>query len=610
MKINNSIKTKIFILSFVFIVSIPILFNLLFYNFGRTFFVSNVQDNLIDTINFAIKLAENKILDYSKMLDVASKSDILNSNNKSEILRFLYSYSGKYEDIASAYILYDNNIILYTSSQNVYIQEYDKNEKEWYKKLIEQESLIISDFYVDSNTGNLTITIALPIYDNFKNLSGAIAFDIEMDFFTNTLKREIPEESSDLVIFDNNNSILFATYKIFLSKSDIPSFDKFQNKNIIKLNKHYYDEKGFDRVKPGKFVIKIVKPEILNIKIVALLDLSYLSRIFEKALIVFVIFSIIVLVIFSVISIILFSKLLNPLNKLAKHMQNVSEKGVLSKFELKKINSSELLNLINSYNYLVENISDVISEIIKFSDKLNEISVENIKITNILSEFTNSEAVSVEEISAILEESLNGINQLSESIEKSNLIINEASKFVEEGETFLNEIVLKVKVVGDHSNKIKESLALINDLTDQTNLLSLNASIEAARAGEAGKGFSVIASEIRALAEQSGNTSTEISKRIKENVKSVAEVIELVKKSKDIIQQIVDQILKTKDITNEINKSMAEQVNGSKEILSSIDDINKGVQNILNVADRITNFAKILQEESNKLNEVSKRFNL
>lgn len=608
MRLFRSIRTKIFILTFSFILLMPILFNILFLTFGRNFFINNIEENILQSINYTLRLTEDIFYKFSKEVEILRDMRIFKQRDQSEILRILFNYSKGFTDVSAAYAWYDDNMLYFANDETVYAKEMDKRFKTWYEDVRSKGDTIVTDFYNDPVTGALTVTIATPIFDNYGNFIGILAFDVNMTAFVSMLKRQIRATTADLIVFKSDGTILFSTYNIFKSYYEIPAIDFFQQTRITQFNVEYTTKEGDKINKKETFYIKVVPSEFLKIKIVSLLHLSTVEEMFNNVFKIFLFFSAIFLLIFIIIAVITSGNLLSPFNKLSRHMREVARTGLLKKFWIKKINSAELDDLLTSFNILISNFEEVIGEIVKFSNKLQEIIEDNRKITGVLADFSNSEATSVEEISAILEESLSAINQLNENVEETNRMIAEGTLYADQGQKFLNEIVEKMKVIEDHSNKIKSSLNLINDLTEQTNLLSLNASIEAARAGEAGKGFSVVAAEIRALAEQSSNTAEEIGKRIKENVKSVNDAIDLVDKSKNTIQKIIQQVIQTSKLINEIAKQMSEQTQGSKEIMTSIDDINKGVLNIVNASEKVTNIAKILEEEAIKLSEVAQKF--
>lgn len=608
MKLFRSIRAKIFILTFSFILLMPILFNLLFLTFGKNFFINNVEENILLSINYTLKLTEDIFNKFSKEIEILREMRIFKQREQSEILRLLFNYARGFVDVSAAYVLYDDSIIYFANDETVYVRDIDKSSKSWYEDVKNRLETIITDFYSDPVTGALTFTIATPILDSYSNFLGVLAFDFNMTTFVSMLKRQINTTTADLIVFKDDGTILFSTYNIFKSYNEIPSIDFFMKKRMAQFHVEYMTEKGDKISKKETFYIKVVSSDLIKIKVVSLLHLSTVEALFNNVFKIFLIFSAFFLLIFIIIAIIVSGRLLSPFNKLSKHMREVAESGLLKKFSISNINSIELEDLLTSFNILLSNFEEVIGEIVKFSNKLQEIIEDNRKITGVLADFSNTEAISVREISKILEESLKAINQLNESVDQTNKMIAEGTMYADQGKEFLNEIVEKMKVIVDHSNKIKASLNLINDLTEQTNLLSLNASIEAARAGESGKGFSVVAAEIRALAEQSSNTAEEIGKRIKENVKSVSETIELVDKSKNTIQKIILQVIQTSRLINDISRQFSEQVEGSKEIMKLIDDINKGVLNIVNASDKVTDIAKTLEEEAVKLSEVAQKF--
>lgn len=143
-------------------------------------------------------------------------------------------------------------------------------------------------------------------------------------------------------------------------------------------------------------------------------------------------------------------------------------------------------------------------------------------------------------------------NGLMSSLEETSNTINKISDSAVELSNNLNTVIEKTKLVEDTIKKSSEAVKLIESISKQTNMLGLNASIESSRAGEYGKGFSVVASEMRKLAELSRESSKEISVSLLE------------------MQNSMESILKS---INELGKIADKQADSTKEVSISIDEI-------------------------------------
>ncbi|HPO50870.1 MAG TPA: methyl-accepting chemotaxis protein, partial [Spirochaetota bacterium] len=223
-------------------------------------------------------------------------------------------------------------------------------------------------------------------------------------------------------------------------------------------------------------------------------------------------------------------KMSAPMEEISKHALNMIE-GDLFKFKKKKYlnKRDEAGKLIFCINSLIENFSQAVGDIQKDIKRFDFILNENKRTMDDLSKATTTEASAIEEISATLEESSAAIKHISNNAKESLDKMLEGSKKAEEGFVLIDKIIKSIQKISDQSNNIGNSLDLIFGITEQTNLLALNASIEAAKAGgDAGKGFSVVAQEIRKLADKSKVTANEIKIKIEDNNQVVEEAKKLI----------------------------------------------------------------------------------
>ncbi|MPM66621.1 Methyl-accepting chemotaxis protein 4 [bioreactor metagenome] len=330
---------------------------------------------------------------------------------------------------------------------------------------------------------------------------------------------------------------------------------------------------------------------------------------------------IIVLIISIVFTFIIAKNLVNPLTLAINHLGLISmgdfTMGVPGKFMKRKDEIGEIAKALDtmqsSIKALVENVryeTDSIEEVVYMVNKkvtdLNE-SIEKISLTTKeLSESMEETAASSEEMSATAEGIERAVHSIAEKSQEGAMKAGEINKRAEDTKENVqhsqkksNDIFISTKMDLERAieaSKVVEEINVLSEsimhITSQTNLLALNAAIEAARAGEAGKGFSVVAEEIRKLAEQSKSTVIEIqniTSKVTESVKDLSASSNKlltfmntdVSNNYNTMLSVADKYSKDAEFVHNL---VSEFSSTSEELLASIGDVLKTIDGVAKAA--------------------------
>ncbi|MGF1476627.1 MAG: methyl-accepting chemotaxis protein [Geminicoccaceae bacterium] len=224
------------------------------------------------------------------------------------------------------------------------------------------------------------------------------------------------------------------------------------------------------------------------------------------------------------------------------------------------------LRLKDDANAMAQQIGSIAHNIVSNTNAVRGASEEIASGAQDLSSRTEQQASALEETAASMEQLAATIRQNADNAQQGNQLAAAARDSALGGGEIVGQAVTAMGQIEGSSKKITEIVGMIEEIAFQTNLLALNAAVEAARAGEAGKGFAVVATEVRALAQRSGQASKDIKELITSSDNQVREGVDLVNKAGGALGEIVTSIKKVADIVGDIAAASQEQATGVDQV--------------------------------------------
>lgn len=232
---------------------------------------------------------------------------------------------------------------------------------------------------------------------------------------------------------------------------------------------------------------------------------------------------------------------------------------------------SALYDIINS-------TSDVIRQIGASSKLVSDGSSKMSDNSTTLSQAATEQAATVEELNASIVEISSNISANADSAGKAKVLADDCMKIVNEGNVKMTDMLHAMEEINETSSQIANIIKTIEDISFQTNILSLNASIEAARAGEAGKGFAVVAGEVGQLAGKTAEAAKNTTALIKTSLAAVENGTVMANETAKMLSKIVSETDDTAKVIDKIAAASQEQADSVKQILVGMDQISTSVQ--------------------------------
>ena len=587
-----------------------------------------VNEKLTSNLNDISKIAKENLELADKKISIARKNEFLTKIAKIEGFTII-----KLAD--------KNGDVHLQGGEQINIKD-----REYFNEAIKGKKYI-SNPIISKEDKELIVVYSVPLKDSNGNIVGVLAANKPIKDLSNITNSISFLKTGEAYMLDRDGITIASKDTDDVAKRENTSKTKANDSNFKKIveieNKMKQGESGIDsynwngtefyisyqpvKVADWSLAIEIEKTDLLS-------DLNNLKIILSLVALVTILGAIIVILFVS-------KNLTDGLTKVEKHMKFIGRGDFTHKVEDKLLkNEDEIGSIFKTIKTTENSIGEMIKVVKESVQTADENSTNLAGISEELSALTSNISSAIEEVAkgtskqsndltAVVEklelfgdkinavsENINLINNLSlgvlDNSKKSNQDMDLLIKSIKEFNDRFKYFSINMQSMNDDIKKVNEITDLINSIAEQTNLLALNAAIEAARAGESGKGFTVVAEEIRKLAEQSKESSHNIYTIIGNLLKNTTVIVEGTESMGNELKSQKGAIENTINSFNNISSSVEIVTPKINEITSAFDEITKDKEDILNkledlssISEEISASAEEISESADELNDSS-----
>lgn len=585
---------------------------------------SENMKQIAGNVDTAIKKFEGYISDIALSLDVMDGIDLINSGDKlakvkatQDMIKYLTA-----KTVSWGSPLYE---IYVTEEHRVNSKPIEDNiPGEVYRSIVETTKNSNGTIWtmVQDNKGNYCLLVSSRILRfNTDEVIGVVTIVVNPNEFSKIFRDINIGEGSSLFMLDTDGVIIASgddSLKVGSVYDPVDLTAQFDS-----------EQKPFDYVlQNGKNLVSYSRIGTRNWYAVSTVPYTFLNEESNDIRNVIIIIAVLCLLVALLMSLVITRSISEPLKRLIRLMSEAKAGNLAINLQDRK--KDEISEVISHFNSMVKNFRELLTKVSISSDKVLAESDELASYAEKLSTLSGQVASMMQQISSGAQDQAEGVNvsvtcmskldeniklvedkmysvysavsdtkQLSENALVSVGVLNEKADITRDA---AGQITENINELHSFMQEIKKILKIITGISEQTNLLSLNASIEAARAGAYGYGFAVVAEEIKKLADQSKSSSNMIHEIITKIQNKTDQAVKAAKNSSIAISEQMAALRQTDESFKLIHEAMEQMMAHIAEINSRIAEVTR---NRIETLDSMQNISAVIEESASATQEVS-----